>query len=130
MGTRGLFSPEKELYLAKTWSPIWHLSSSSFWLQFSTQPPQLRWVHHLHLLLLLLLLQGPSVIFQWRMLITLVRPVSVGIVLTDQPVLRSTADADQPGIILRQRSSVKKSVRVILSFYMQIYLLRTEATFC
>ena len=61
---------------------------------------------------------------------TNVRPVSIGIVLTDQPVLRSTADADQPGIALTQRSSVKKSVRVILSFYMQIYLLRTEATFC
>ena len=65
-----------------------------------------------------------------RMLITLVRPVSIGIVLTDQPVLRSTADAHQPGIVLTQRSSVKKSVRVILSFYMQMYLLRTEATFC
>merc|ERR1712055_1133032 len=54
MGTRGLFSPEQELNLARTKSPIWHLSSSSFWLRFSTQPPQLRWVtilvHHLHLL--------------------------------------------------------------------------------
>merc|ERR1712055_969223 len=151
MGTRGLLSPERAIssknlvahmapFLIFILASVLNAATSTSLgpspspatttTTTSTSVCHLPMVHHLHLLLLLLLLLRPSVIFQWRMLITLVRPVSVGIVLTDQPVLRSTADADQPGIILRQRSSVKKSVRVILSFYMQIHLLRPEATFC